>query len=311
MKKNIAWLIVIVFIGLISLNLTVAQASGPADYPIIQDATPTPEEPTIGSTRISETDQMAQVYVPAGEFIMGSTDIEAKQTIEGGRAYPEIPQHTVYVDSFWIDKYEVTTSQYAMCVEDGVCDPPFTNKSFTRQEYYGNPEYADYPVIWVKWEMARTYCEWAGRRMPTEAEAEKAARGTDGHKFPWGDEPYSGEYANMCDVNCPKSWANPNWDDGYADTAPVGSYPAGASPYGAMDMVGNVWEWNASIIQPYPYDANDGRENPENPENIQIERSWRSGAWNDGYWWMRASVRYRSVTNYWYYNLGIRCASSE
>jgi formylglycine-generating enzyme required for sulfatase activity len=156
MKKNIAWLIVIVFIGLISLNLTVAQASSPADYPLMQAATPTPEDPTIGSTRISETDQMAQVYVPSGDFIMGSTDIEAKQTIEDGRAYPEIPQHTVYVDGFWIDKYEVTTSQYAMCVEDGVCDPPFTNKSFTRQEYYGNPEYADYPVIWVKWEMART-----------------------------------------------------------------------------------------------------------------------------------------------------------
>lgn len=250
---------------------------------------------------------MEQVYVPAGEFIMGSTDIEAKQSIEGGRAYPEVPQNTVYLDGYWIDKYEVTNGQYASCVEDGVCDSPFNPASFTRLNYYPNPEYANYPVIWVKWKMARTYCEWAGRRLPTEAEWEKASRGTDGAKYPWGDEEISGERANFCDFNCPKSWANGRYDDGYPDTAPVGSFPEGASPYGAMDMSGNVWEWTGTLIQPFPYDPTDGRENLD----LRGERSWRGGAWNNGYWWMRSSVRYRSVPNYWYYNLGFRCASSQ
>jgi serine/threonine-protein kinase len=249
---------------------------------------------------------MEQVYIPEGEFTMGSEDPYAIRTTENGRAYPEIPVHTVYLGGYWFDKYEVTNRQYALCVEAGACAPPFTASTFTRDSYYGNPEFADYPVVWVKWPMARAYCEWAGRRLPTEAEWEKAARGTDERIYTWGNETVSGDRANLCDVNCPKEWANANFDDGYPDTAPVGSYPAGASPYGVMDMAGNVWEWTSSLIEPYPYDPEDGREDLEAPG----ERAWRSGAWNDGYWWMRVSVRYRSVTFYWYYNLGIRCAAT-
>jgi formylglycine-generating enzyme required for sulfatase activity len=271
-----------------------------------------PENPTMGSTRVSEIDQMEQVYVPAGEFIMGTDDQEAIQTTEGGRAYPEVPKNVVYLDGYWIDKYEVTNGQYALCVEAGVCEPPFLSSSYNRKEYYGNPEYANYPVIWVKWGMAKTYCEWAGRRLPTEAEWEKAARGTDGRKYPWGDEPSwkdpaFGERMNLCDVNCPKEFANEVFDDGYGDTAPVGSYPKGASPYGVMDMAGNVWEWLSTLIMPYPYDPEDGRESLE----TYGERVWRGAAFSNGYWWMRSSVRYRSVPNYWYYNLGFRCAASE
>jgi formylglycine-generating enzyme required for sulfatase activity len=271
-----------------------------------------PEGPALGSTRVSEADQMVEVYIPAGEFIMGTNDNEAITTTVGGRAYPEIPAHTVYLDSYWIDKYEVSNGQYALCVEAGACQPPFIPTSYSRKEYYGNPEYSNYPVIWVKWEMARTYCEWADRRLPTEAEWEKAARGTDGRKYPWGNEPSFrdpafGERLNLCDVNCPKDFANPLYNDGYADTSPVGNYPAGASPYGVMDMAGNVWEWNGSFIAPYPYDASDGREAAEGNE----ERSWRGAAFANGYWWVRSSVRYRSVINYWYYNLGFRCASSN
>lgn len=264
-------------------------------------------EPITGSTRVSDIDQMVQVYVPAGEFIMGSDDIEAKISLEGGRAYPEIPVNTVYLDGYWIDKYEVSNGQYALCVEAEVCQPPYLSSSETRTSYYGNPEYSNYPVIWVKWYMARAYCEWAGRRLPTEAEWEKASRGTDGRKYPWGNEPVSGERANFCDINCPRTIANTIYNDGYADTAPVGSYPAGASPYGAMDMSGNVWEWVGTLIRPYPYDANDGREDL----NANGERVWRGGPWSNGYWWMRSSVRYRSIPDYWYVNLGFRCASSK
>jgi len=262
-------------------------------------------EPPIGSSRVSEIDQMVQVYVPSGEFIMGSDDPEAKISTEGGRAYPEIPVNTVYLDGYWIDKYEVSNGQYALCVDAGVCRPSYLSSSETRPYYYGDPKYANYPVIWVNWYMARAYCEWAGRRLPTEAEWEKAARGPDAREYPWGDEPLSGERANFCDINCPRTIANPNFNDGYSDTSPVGNYPTGASPYGVMDMSGNVWEWTGTLIMPYPYDSNDGRENLE----VNGERVWRGGPWSNGFWWMRSSVRYRSIPSYWQVNLGFRCAS--
>jgi formylglycine-generating enzyme required for sulfatase activity len=264
-------------------------------------------EPVLGSPRVSDVDHMEQVYVPSGEFIMGADDADAKRTIEGGRAYPEIPVNTVYLDGYWIDKYEVTNGQFAVCVEAGVCQPPFNFSSETRPKYYDNPEYSNYPVIWVNWSMARTYCEWTGRRLPTEAEWEKAGRGTDSRKYPWGNEPVSGEKANFCDVNCSRTIANSMYNDGYGDTSPVGSYPAGASPYGAMDMSGNVWEWTGSVIMPYPYDASDGREDLD----VNGERVWRGGPWSNGYWWMRVTLRYRSVPSYWWVNLGFRCASSK
>ena len=275
-----------------------------------ETATAEPGQVASETTRVSLADSMVQVYVPAGEFLMGSTDPQAKTSEDGGRAYPEIPQHTVSLDEYWIDKYEVTNGQYAICVEAGACQPPYKTSSDTRPSYYGDPEFADYPVIWVKWFMAREYCEWAGRRLPTEAEWEKAARGVDGRKYPWGNDPLTGERANFCDVDCPRTIANAIYDDGYADTAPVGSYPLGASPYGAMDMSGNVWEWTSTIIRPYPYDPDDGRENL-NATGAGGERVWRGGPWSNGYWWMRSSVRYRSIADYWYVNLGIRCASSE
>src|SRR4030042_3273928 len=198
-------------------------------------------EPITGSTRITEVDQMEQVYVPAGEFIMGSDDPEAKRTIEGGRAYPEVPVNTVYLDGYWIDKYEITNAQYALCVDEGICKPPFNPASDTRPKYWDNPEFSNYPVIWINWYMAKAYCEWTGRRLPTEAEWEKAARGTDERRNPWGKEPLSGERANFCDINCNRTIANGKYNDGYTDTAPVGSYPDGASPYGALDMAGRGW----------------------------------------------------------------------
>jgi len=181
---------------------TVTFTPAPPDMPKLTEPTILPavtnvptlvetEQPTMGSTRISEVDQMVQVYIPSGEFIMGSTDIEAKVIIEGGRAYPEIPVNTVYLDGYWIDKFEVSNGQYALCADAGVCQPPYLSSSETRTKYFDNLEYSNYPVIWVKWRMARAYCEWTGRRLPTEAEWEKAVRGTDGRKYPWGNEPLS------------------------------------------------------------------------------------------------------------------------
>jgi eukaryotic-like serine/threonine-protein kinase len=287
--------------------ITTPQAS-PTVSPPASNTQPTPAavKTAVPETRVSEKDRMEQVFVPAGEFSMGTNDRDAKLTIEGGRAYPEIPMHTVYLDDYWFDKYEVTNGQWKLCVADGACKEPNLMRSTTRTEYYPLAEFDNYPVLYVSWFMANDYCKWAGRRLPTEAEWEKAARGNDARRYPWGNEPINEERANFCDITCPKPHANPIFNDGYTDTAPVGSFPKGASAYGALDMAGNVWEWTSTIPAPYPYDAKDGRE-----AEVGFERVWRGGTWTNGVWWQRASIRYRSVPTYWYGNLGFRCASTD
>ena len=282
-----------------------------ADVPVSSSSSETPDTNTqelpAGSLRVSDIDGMEQVFIPAGEFLMGTNDVEAKREIGGGRAYPEIPQFTYYLDSFWIDKYEVTNKQYHECMDAGACTEPHRVGSYTYPDYFTNPVYDNYPVIWINWFQANDYCEWAGRRLPTEAEWEKAARGTDGRKYPWGDEPYTEDKANICDVNCTRTHRLEDYDDGYADLAPVGSYPAGVSPYGALDMAGNVWEWNSTEIRLYPYDATDGR---EDPGGIDVERGWRGSSWANGLWWLRSSVRYHALDFYSWYVLGVRCAAT-
>jgi formylglycine-generating enzyme required for sulfatase activity len=286
--------------------------SSPSPEPSLS---PTPLETATlapGATRTVPVDGMVQVYVPAGEFTMGADDPDAQTPSKPGRAYSEIPVHQVTLKAYWIDKYEVTVGQYEQCVNAGVCKVPhlessgYNGDSAYRPKYYGNPEYKDYPVIWISWFYAKDYCTWAGRRLPTEAEWEKAGRGTDARKYTWGNDPVNSKFANLCDVNCLFPQGNGLYDDGWANTAPVGSFPDGASPYGAMDMAGNVWEWTSSLIKDYPYDPNDGREDL----TASGERVWRGGSWTNGYWWMRVTLRYRSVDWYWNWNLGFRCAAS-
>jgi serine/threonine-protein kinase len=290
-------------------------AEMPTEVPPTPAPTEIPPTPTQANFKTSEIDQMDMIYIPAGEFMMGTNDIEAQRILEGnGRQYPEVPTHNVTLDGFWIDKFEVTTGQYLKCVEAGVCEAAAHNNAiFAGSEYYTSPDYANYPVINVTWYKARAYCEWAGRRLPTEAEWEKAARGTDGRKYTWGNDPVSNDVANLCDKNCTARYPNPKFNDGFPETAPVGSFPKGASPYGVMDMAGNVWEWTSSIPNPYPYVATDGREAEQDVEydSKWPERVWRGGTWTNGYSWLRASLRYRSVANYWNNNLGFRCASSD
>ena len=173
----------------------------------------------IGST-MTGNDGMILLYVPVGEFTMGGDN----------GADDEKPVHKVALDAFWIDKTEVTNAMYAKCVVDGICNTPSSTKSAMHDSYYGNPQFNNFPVVYVNWNMAKTYCEWAGRRLPTEAEWEKAARGTDGREYPWGNgSPYD-SLLNMGTVG---------------DTTEVGTFPEGASPYGALDMAGNVLEWVA------------------------------------------------------------------
>jgi len=211
------------------------------------------------------------------------------------------PAHQVSVDSFWIDKTEVTTSMYQLCVDAGGCKEPGNKSSITHDSYYGDPEFEDYPMIQVDWNMANAYCEWTGRRLPTEAEWEKAARGDSTWIFPWGDN-FDGTLLNYCDSNCPFDWADTTSDDGYEDVAPVGSFPSDQSVYGVQDMSGNVLEWVADWYDAYPGNTSD------NKNYGTIFRVNRGGSWANNQ--LNAQLIFRG-----YYavsrpapNIGIRCA---
>jgi formylglycine-generating enzyme required for sulfatase activity len=225
--------------------------------------------------------------VPAGEFIMGS---DSDSTTS--------PAHRVYLDAFYMDTYEVTNTRYADCVTAGACDPPHETKSDFRRRYYGNPQYNNFPVIYVDWYMAKAYCEWRGARLPTEAEWEKAARGTEGRSYPWGEG-----------ISC----NNANYDGDPAsavfcvgETSEAGSYESGKSPYGLYDMAGNVFEWTSSLLRPYPYDATDGREDL----NRGGDRVTRGGAWNEGSNDQRTFYRSWIGPNLSESLTGFRCARS-
>jgi len=263
-------------------------------------ATPLSSAPpvSIGQvvTQTRPADEMVMVYVPAGEFEMGST---------AGNS-DEQPVHTVALDAFWIDRIEVTNAQYQRCVTAGACDPPVESGSSTRDSYYGDSDYDDYPVIQVSWHQARTYCAWAGGRLPTEAEWEYAARGPEGWVFPWGNE-FDGTRLNYCDVNCTLDWADETVDDGYADTTPVGNYPGGASWCGALDMAGNVWEWVADLYGDYP----SGRQvNPTGPSSGEY-RGLRGGSLNNDTNSVRCSNRRRNAPTYRFSIVGFRCSNDS
>jgi formylglycine-generating enzyme required for sulfatase activity len=244
-------------------------------------STPTPAGPGLGSTWVRPADGMVMVYVPAGEFQMGSTEKDSEQ-----------PIHTVVLDGFWIGRTEVTNAQYALCVAAGACEPPAKSRSFARDSYYYDSAYADYPVIRVSWYDAVNYCAWAGGRLPTEAEWEYAARGPEGHVYPWGNDTPNCDLANYS-------------RDCVWDTAAVGSYPADASWCGALDMAGNVSEWVADWYGTYP----SGRqENPLGPA-AGDSRVVRGGCWFGNQRVARCSYRYGRLTEYSHNYLGFRCVS--
>jgi formylglycine-generating enzyme required for sulfatase activity len=212
---------------------------------------------------------MLMVHVPAGTFRMGSSQEE----IDGALAMcqrnsgngtcrrvwfeNEFPQHAVTLDAFWIDRTEVTMAQYRQCVQAGHCEE-------VRCATGLDPKRDDQPAACVDWSHAAEYCKWAGARLPTEAEWEYAARGPDGNIFPWGDT-FDPARLNYCDANCTYEWRDAGYDDGHETTAPVGSYTAGASWCGALDMAGNAWEWVADWYAPDYYARSPDR-NPRGPD---------------------------------------------
>jgi formylglycine-generating enzyme required for sulfatase activity len=240
--------------------------------------------PSAGDTRAFAPDNAPMMFVPADEFTMGS---------DSG-ASDEKPVHTVYLDAFWMDKYEVTNTLYAACLNAGKCSRQSETKSYTRDAYFGNAQYNNYPVVYMNWEQAKMYCEWAGKRLPTEAEWEKAARGTDARVYPWGNT-FDASRLNSAEGN-------------KGDTTQVGAYPSGTSPYGAMDLSGNVWEWVADWYDEKYY-ASSPRNNPAGPSSGQY-RVLRGGAWHNGIYDARAAYRHNSAPTISYSGVGFRCARS-
>jgi formylglycine-generating enzyme required for sulfatase activity len=239
--------------------------------------------PTPGIGSFIESDGVTMMFVPAGPFSMGSDQYNNEK-----------PIHAVNLSAYYIDRFEVTNAAYQRCVEAGACAPPKQSNSFTRTAYYGNPEFDEFPVIYVDWNMAKTYCEWRGDRLPTEAEWEKAARGADGRTYPWGEG-----------IGCDKANYNFNCK---GDTAKVGSYLAGVSPYGLYDMAGNVLEWVNDWYDGNYY-QNSPASNPMGPSSGQY-RVLRGGSWgNLGYVVRSAGRRYSTPDNI-VNVVGFRCARS-
>ena len=260
---------------------------------------------TLGDTRTRSSDGMVMVYVPGGTFLMGSSEAGTGEAISLCERYPdgygkckpdafdaESPQHSVTLDGFSIDSTEVNNAQYDLCVEAGSC----RGSRLANDPAYNQD---DVPVAGIPWQDATDYCAWAGGRLPTEAEWEYAARGTEGHAFPWGGE-FDCAEGNFGDelTGC---------DDGYAGPSPVGSFPAGLSWCGALDMAGNAWEWVADAYAPYPSEP---QSNPTGPASGS-KRILRGGSWGYHPPFLRTAYRYPVPPAANYLAVGFRCSVTD
>ena len=253
-------------------------------------ATPLPSPaPTlgIGSTWLRSADNMTMLYVPGGTFTMGSADMT------------DATPHQVTLSAYWIDQTDVTNAEYAKCVAAGGCAAPSSISSATRARYYSNSQFDNYPVIEVTWDQAKSYCAWAGKAsnatvgLPTEAQWELAARGTDGRIYPWGSAAIDKSYAN--------------YNQNVGDTTAVCSYPQGNSPYGACDIAGNVWQWVADLYGAY---GTSPVSNPGGPPS-GTSRVLRGGSWSYYVNGLRSAFRYSNDPAFTVNYIGFRCARSQ
>jgi formylglycine-generating enzyme required for sulfatase activity len=294
----------------------VTEGTATSKVPVADPSSPTTSPgPQAGDIRLDPRGglEVEQVYIPAGSFLMGSED-----------GFGERPVHEVTLDAFWLDRAEVTNEQFAAFVaetgyettaerEGGGWIYTEGNWTFVEGADWRHPQGPDsnlegldtHPVVQVSWEDAAAYAEWAGGRLPTEAEWEYAARGPQSVVYPWGNE-FKRENLNYCDWNCPFNWADRRIDDGYQFTAPVGTHPGGASWVGAQDMAGNVYEW----VNDW-YDIGYYERSPvNNPTGLASGdvRVLRGGSWSDYVRDTRAASRSSGNPGYRSYNVGFRVA---
>jgi formylglycine-generating enzyme required for sulfatase activity len=235
------------------------------------------EAPGCATVPVDES----RVPVPAASFLMGS---------ETGAA-DEKPVHRISGSAFVMDRNEVTNARFQSCVRAGACPPPSLKGSTMRRRYFDDPAFADYPVIFVSWAQAQAFCTFAGGRLPSEAEWERAAAGSEPRTYPWGESA----------PDCSKA----NFAGCVGDTDRVGRRVAGQSPYGAFDMAGNVWEWTADW-----YDAGYYKESPKQdptgPANGTL-KVMRGGCWVSGASSLRTTCRKAELPSAWAPNVGFRC----
>lgn len=255
----------------------------------------------IGQTLISPVDGAVLVCVPAGEFLMGASETDALAKEH------EKPQHRVYLNAFWIDRTEVTNSNFLKCLEAEACQPEvYEVTAQTYVPYAVDAQYQNYPALLYESDVAAAYCQWVGRRLPTEAEWEKAARGPDARLYVWGNAPLSCELTGyntcryMSDVKRPVG----------VGTHAVDDYVAGASLYGALNMAGNVWEWVADWYAP-DYYAHSPSENPTGPTTGEY-RVRRGGGNESVEQDLRVTARASGAPEHYFDGqMGFRCAMDE
>ncbi len=226
----------------LSVEQTLAASSSTSTPEPTSTPIPAPADPLNYQPVYNPVSFMELVYVPAGEFLMGSTKNDTNRDTN------EEPQHLVYLDTFWISKTQVTNSMFTACVSAGICK---YSASASTNPHYFDPLYANHPVVYVAWDMAQIYCDWTGGRLPTEAEWEKAARGPNGAKYPWGEDQPREKFVNA--------------NNFIGNTTIAGIFPFGRSFYGALDMGGNVREWVSDWYDPAYYQTSPAS-NPQGPE---------------------------------------------
>ncbi len=277
-KRNVFWALAVMFIlatvtGIFACKKDNAAGSGRRWSPESGRA------PQAGEEYINPYDESVLVWIPGGEFQMGSEDGDAD----------EKPRHKVTIEGFWMGKYEVTNKQYQKFLRA---------TGFPEPQYWDDPDYnaPEKPVTGVKWYEAQGYCEWANLRMPTEAEWEYAARAGRNNEYPTSSGSISHDLANFWGVEGKDTWLN--------TPAPVGQFPP--NPFGLYDMAGNVFEWTSSLYYRYPYIGTDGREDPE----ARYQRVMRGGSWQFSSGECRSSFRRNFAMHLRYDYVGIRVAKS-